>query len=273
MILSFIGKGGVGKTSIAAAAALELSKTWRTAVVSTDFMPSLRHVISSKDNLDMVELSEREVGRKWIEKYGEDVYSVLSEFINTDRSILQHISSAPGVAEEFMISNLVDMADSGKYDFIVWDTAASSATMHLLNLEMDFYSHLGRDIQFYLKVKEKFGTNNAIRILNQWRELANHVWKRLQEAHFFLVTTDDELSLLQASEIEKDFSAMRLNIDFRICNRFKELSYTREKCRITIPEISGKSREIVEAIHDITGKYFLAYIGKLPRNHDAPARF
>jgi len=38
MITAFIGKGGVGKSSIASAYALNMSESSRTLIVSTDFM-------------------------------------------------------------------------------------------------------------------------------------------------------------------------------------------------------------------------------------------
>lgn len=261
MILSFIGKGGVGKTSIAAAYALELASAGRTIAVLTDFMPSLRYVLTEDDKLEIVELTESEIAEKWIQKYGEDVFTILSEFINADRSILSHIASAPGVPEEFIISSIVDLEDSGKYDYVVWDTAASSATMHLLALEQDFYSHLGRDIQFYLKVKDKFGSHKVLQVLNQWRELANHVWNRLESSHFFLVTTDDDLSRIQAGEIEKDFQRMGLPIDFKICNRFGQRQVDKPDCKIILPEFDGNSREVVDSIRRTSGSLFLSSIG------------
>jgi len=266
MILSFIGKGGVGKTSIAAAYALELANIGRTIAVSTDFMPSLRYVLTKDDKLEIVELTENEIAEKWIQKYGEDVFTIVSEFINTDRSILSHIASAPGVPEEFMISSIVDLEDSGKYDYVIWDTAASSATMHLLALEKDFYNHLGRDIEFYLRVKDRFGSHKVMQVLNQWRELANYVWKKLESSHFFLVTTDDDLSRIQAREIENDFHRMGLRVDFKICNRFGHRHADIPDCEIILPEFEGNSREVVNSIRGASGPLFLSRIGINPKN-------
>jgi arsenite-transporting ATPase len=81
-----------------------------------------------------MELNEVEVSKKWEKKYGEDFLQISREFIDSDEEFLHHVSSAPGVAEEFIISNLIELENSGDYDFIVWDTPASSSTMHLLAL-------------------------------------------------------------------------------------------------------------------------------------------
>lgn len=262
MILSFVGKGGVGKTSVATAVALELSNVGNTTLVSTDFMPSLKYLLTDRDPIEFVELSENEVASKWIQKYGDEVYSIVTEFMDTDRSILDHIASAPGVAEEFMISNLVDMDESGKYDYVVWDTPASSSTMHLLNLEMDFYNHINRDIQFYLKLKQKFGGKKAVQTLNEWRALADHVWSELSKAHFFLVTTQDDLSVIQAEEIKKDFLRMGLTINMTICNRFRDEQPRNVECGIRIPECSGDGREIVDIIRQHISGDFLSKISR-----------
>jgi arsenite-transporting ATPase len=263
MILAFIGKGGVGKTSISSAFALELASLGRVIIVSTDFMPSLRYIFSKDDEVKFLELSEKEVAKRWIDRYGEEVFSIISEFINTDRSVLQHISTAPGVAEEFMISELVNIENSGEYEYVVWDTPASSSTMHLLTIERDFYDHLGRDIQYYLRLKEKFGKSNALDILNQWRELANNVWNELSRSNFFLVTTPDDLSLVQSEEISKDFLEMGLRIKSRICNRVKEWKGKTMDCSLRIPELSGKPREIAEKMRsEIRSKVSLLIDGQ-----------
>jgi arsenite-transporting ATPase len=253
VILSFIGKGGVGKTSIASAFALELSALGRTVIVSTDFMPSLRYIFNKNDLVEYVELSEKEVSSRWVDRYGDEVMSIASEFMDTDRSILEHIASAPGVAEEFMISNVVDLDDSGSYNFVVWDTPASSSTMHLLNLERDFYNHIGRDIQFYLKLKQRFGGRKAIETLNEWRKLADRVWKRLEQTHFILVTTMDDLSRIQSYEIRRDFLEMGLPIDLTICNRIRGNNAVDSSCSVTVGEDSGNGREIVESIRKSLG--------------------
>ena len=248
MIIAFVGKGGVGKTSVSSAFALELSKLGKTMIVSTDFMPSLKFIFNSKDDVHVMELSESEVSRKWEEKYGAQVLDIAREFIDVDYDLLHHISTAPGIPEEFIISNLIELEQSNEYDFIVWDTPASSSTMHLLALEKDFYSHLNRDIKFYLKLKKKFRVSRAIEIINSWRDLAEATWKGLTEASFVLVTTMDELALQQCNDITDDFNEMGLNIVFRICNRVREISLGLNTCSVQIEEYTGNARQVVEAM-------------------------
>ena len=255
MIEAFIGKGGVGKTSIASAYALLCAEKSRTAIVSTDFMPSLKYIFPEKiRNLDVMEISEGDISKEWIEKYGDQVHSILSELFDADEGIIEHIASSPGVAEEFMISKVVEMDKSGEYDYIIWDTPASSSTMHLLALEKDFYEHLDRDIRFYLLVKDKFRLSKTKKILREWQELANDVWKSLEETMFYLVFTGDELSIIQSEEIRREFEKMGLSVDRNIFNRYREGMGV--KGDVSIPELDGNARNIVNRMREYISPLF-----------------
>lgn len=251
MIFAFVGKGGVGKTSISSAVALSASKKYRTALVTSDPMSSLSVLFPKKiDNLTVIELKRQEVAENWKSRYGKEVMAVLSEFVTVEDWVLDHIANSPGVAEEFMIANIVELEKSGDYDYIIWDTAASSSTMHLLLLQKEFYEHLDRDVKILLKLKDKFKSTKVSKILEQWKELANDVWNELSESVFYLVTTQDELSLIQAVDIEKEFEEMGLKIEGRIYNR----------CRCAIPEefrkvagiseIEGSATEIIQVMSE-----------------------
>ena len=249
MITAFLGKGGVGKTSIASANALKCARQGKTLIVSTDFMPSLKHIFREEvENLEVMELSEKEVASRWKERYGEQVTTVLKEFFDVDDWILDHIASSPGVAEEFMISNIFDLHDTGKYRNIVWDTAASSSTMHLLYLEREFYEHLDRDIRIYLRLKHRFRLSGAYEVLEEWKALANSVWRGLLKINMYLVTTEDELSLIQADEIEKDLGDMGMTFRGRIYNRCAEPILERKDGAASIPELEGSAVEIAKSI-------------------------
>lgn len=249
MLIAFIGKGGVGKTTVSSALALELSKHGRTALVSSDFMSSLRHVFpEDPPGLTVVEMKEKEVAASWKLRYGDNLNTVLRQFFKVDSWIIDHIAESPGVAEEFMISNIVDLDNSGDYDYVVWDTAASSSTMHLLMLEKEFYEHLDRDVMIFLKLRDRFHTEKVLELLDEWKALAGKVWEKLKETSFFLVTTHDDLSLLQSDEIQDDFTRMGLKIQARICNRHDEDASG--NYIVTVPEYHGTAREIVRKVSE-----------------------
>ena len=255
MIIAFLGKGGVGKTSISSAVALNLAERGPTAIVSTDFMSSLRHIFpGDKENLHVVELGEKEVAERWKAAYGDQVKSVLDDFVDVDDWILDHVATSPGVAEEFMIANVVDLEKTGRYRYIVWDTAASSSTMHLLYLEKEFYEHLDRDVKIMLKLRDRFRSSKTFRILQEWKDLANSVWQELLKAAFYLVTTEDELSLIQLDEIGTDLASMGIRIRGKILNRIRGTPGKDSAMTAEIPELEGGAMEIVSKMRiNLTG--------------------
>jgi arsenite-transporting ATPase len=245
MIYAFVGKGGVGKTTIASAFALNMAGSGKTAIVSSDFMPSLKFLFPEDvKNLTVIELTEKEVAESWKERYGHEVDLILRQFVDVDEWIIDHVANSPGVAEEFMISNIVNMELSGKFDNVIWDTAASSSTMHLLILEKEFYQHLDNDIKIYLKLRDRFHSEKVMNLLEEWKELAVNVWNNLVKSKFILVTTPNELSLLQAKEITDDLRGMGMNVTGTIYNRNREK--TTETGIYSVPELDGSAREIVQ---------------------------
>lgn len=244
MIFAFVGKGGVGKTTIASATALGLSSSGNTALVSSDFMPSLKYLFpENPESLDVIELGQEEVSERWKKTYGDEVVTVLKSLFEVEDWVLDHIAESPGVAEEFVISNIMELDLSKRYDYVVWDTAASSSTMHLIFLQKEFYDHLSRDVKIYLKLRDTVRSDKILSLLERWRTLATNVWKQLLATKFFLVTTGDELSMLQAVQIRDDLNNMGIEVVATLCNRGS--GECEGKIEFNVPEIRGSARDIV----------------------------
>ena len=247
MIFAFVGKGGVGKTTIASATALGLSATGKTAIVSSDFMPSLRYLFpTNPKNLEVIELGQEEVAERWKGTYGDEVVAVLRNLFDVEDWVLDHIAESPGVAEEFMISNIMELDVSKRYKYVVWDTAASSSTMHLIFLQKEFYDHLSRDVKIYLKLRDTIRSDKILSLLERWRTLATNVWKQLLSTRFFLVTTCDELSMVQADQIRDDLGKMGIEVVSTICNRVS--TGCNGNMEINVPETRGSARDIVYSV-------------------------
>jgi len=107
------GKGGVGKTTCAAAAAVHHALGGETTlIISTDPTPSLSHIFEVEDRrkparvmdrLYLAELGVEEIKQMWDRKFGREVYEVFSslvavgyaEFVDFITSVL------PGIGDEF----------------------------------------------------------------------------------------------------------------------------------------------------------------------------
>jgi arsenite-transporting ATPase len=142
-ILLYTGKGGVGKTSVAAATALACARRGhRTIVLSTDIAHSLGDVfgveLSSQPTLIAPNLWGQEsdvffnVGRYWgrIQDYAASVL----RWRGLDDVLAEEMTVLPGMDEVGSLLWIAEHHDSGDYDVIVVDAAPTGETLRLLSL-------------------------------------------------------------------------------------------------------------------------------------------
>jgi arsenite-transporting ATPase len=113
-VTMFCGKGGVGKTTSAAATALHHATTGKkTLVISTDFTPSLRDIFELEcadkparvtDNLYLDEVNYRDVKALWDNKFGPQVYDVFSTFVDIGYDEFANFvaSILPGIRDSWL---------------------------------------------------------------------------------------------------------------------------------------------------------------------------
>jgi arsenite/tail-anchored protein-transporting ATPase len=138
----YTGKGGVGKTSVAASTALEVARRgFRTVVLSTDPAHSLSDSLETPlgpvpvpvaDNLWGQEVqAEAEMERNWNAVQGW-LTSVLSDR-GVDRILAEELTVPPGMDEIFALLQLKRHHESGEFDVIVVDCAPTGETLRLLS--------------------------------------------------------------------------------------------------------------------------------------------
>ncbi len=142
-ILTFTGKGGVGKTSVSAATAVRLSQLgYRTLVLSTDPAHSLSDSFNLplgaeptkvKENLHAIEVNPYvDLKQNWqsVQKYYTKIFMAqgVSGVMADEMTIL------PGMEELFSLLRIKRYKASGLYDVLVLDTAPTGETLRLLSL-------------------------------------------------------------------------------------------------------------------------------------------
>ena len=143
----FGGKGGVGKTTLAAAfATLLAGRGEKTLLVSTDPAHSTSDILGMEltgepqhveGNLWAVEIDAAKDAEEYIEKIKEDAKeSVSIEVIPTVEQHLDLAKNSPGTEESALFDRFVDLIalSPGEYDRIVFDTAPTGHTLRLLTL-------------------------------------------------------------------------------------------------------------------------------------------
>ncbi|MFP6654509.1 MAG: ArsA family ATPase [Myxococcota bacterium] len=142
-LILYTGKGGVGKTTTAAAtAALAAERGIRTLVVSADSAHSLGDVFDERlgpeprclaDRLDAVEIDVRHV----IESQWGRLHAYLVELFRyqgIDEVVADELALLPGAHELATLVSVERWAESGDYDLILVDCAPTGSTLRLVTL-------------------------------------------------------------------------------------------------------------------------------------------
>ncbi|MFD0869372.1 Arsenical pump-driving ATPase [Chlamydia abortus] len=141
-IIIYTGKGGVGKTSIAAATAYQLAAEGkRTLVLSTDAAHSLSDSLGRPLGSEPQQVDERlwaqEIDSlKETERHWGRVASWFSSFMQwakLDDIATQEMMIFPGFEELFSLLRIKEHVESGQYDAIIVDCAPTGETLRLLS--------------------------------------------------------------------------------------------------------------------------------------------
>ncbi|HEX2089057.1 MAG TPA: ArsA family ATPase [Actinomycetota bacterium] len=142
-ILLFTGKGGVGKTTVAASTAVRAAMSGkRTIVISTD--PA--HSLADSFDIPLSSSAQEIAPNLWAEQIDaqdrlEANWREIQEFViswlnwaGVDAIEAEELSVIPGLDEIFSLIDVKQHVDSGKYDLLVIDCAPTAETLRLLSL-------------------------------------------------------------------------------------------------------------------------------------------
>lgn len=238
------GKGGVGKTTCAAAIATRFADSGRsTLIISSDPTPSLSDIfgvdvgpketpVRGAPSLTALEIDSDIILKRWKQKFGPEMYEVISSFLPFDETIIDYVATAPGIEEEYMLDFILEIVTAGKYDVIVWDTAPAGHTLKLLDMPNMFISHLTQAMRVYMgftdyvkKVqdvtKRKPSRRRILDIIKSWERLAQDVSAFLRDpanAEFVLVTIPEALGVKQSERVIKTFDDYGLGLKRLVVN-------------------------------------------------------
>ena len=163
----FVGKGGVGKSTLAAATAVQAALSGRKVlVVSTDQAHSLGDVLgvavqpgvgdepvrifteeqggqTGGGHLDAVELDTL----KLLESLWRSVAPLLAaRFPDSDLNTIapEELSAVPGIQEVLGLTAVADLAKSGRWDYVVVDCASTADALRMLTLPASFAVYVER---------------------------------------------------------------------------------------------------------------------------------
>jgi arsenite-transporting ATPase len=238
------GKGGVGKTTCATAIAVHFARLGRkTLVISSDPTPSLSDIfemeigdqqtpIAGIGGLYGIEISADVVLNMWRERFGPEIYEVISSFADVDYDFVDYIGTAPGIEEEYMLNYILGLVEGKEFDLVVWDTAPAGHTLRLLHLPQIFLKHLEAATKFYMNIYSYFeklketvklqkGKRTLLEIISSWEALAIKIVDFIRDrekSEFIIVTIPEALGVKQTERIISDFDQYELIVNHMIIN-------------------------------------------------------
>lgn len=142
-VIFTMGKGGVGKTTVAAAIALGLAKKGvKVHLTTTDPAAHLKNVIDEQPNISMSHIDEHEV----LEKYKETVLKKARENNMSDDDIayIEEDLRSPCTQEIAVFRAFADIVDRAEKEVVVIDTAPTGHTLLLLDSTQSYHKEVQR---------------------------------------------------------------------------------------------------------------------------------
>ncbi len=152
-IILYLGKGGVGKTTVAAASALRSAQLgYRTLVVSTDLAHSLADSldvplradpVQVAPNLDAQEINVLdEIRQNWGQM--QEYVGGLLRKQGVSKAVAEEMAIIPGMEEVVSLLHIYRRAQEGHYDRVIVDAAPTGETVRLLSVPESFQWYVGR---------------------------------------------------------------------------------------------------------------------------------
>ncbi len=248
-IIFFAGKGGVGKTSVAAATGIKTAQMGhRTVVMSLDVAHSLADIFDfEKDLLDHNKGQPAKVSSKlWIQeldiqeeiqRYWGDIHSYLSILFNTaglDDVLAEELAVLPGMEEISLLLYINQYVRERKFDVILLDCAPTGESLRFISIPttLEWYMKkifkMERKFAKYLRPVAKRVTDvplpgddyfQAIEDLYNKLKGVDKIMVNPDTTSVRLVTNPEKVVLKETQRAFMYFCLYKMNIDAIIMNR------------------------------------------------------
>jgi len=236
-LLLFGGKGGVGKTTCATAAALRLSALVpdrSLLLVSTDPAHSVRDSLDGYAPSGKLEVLELDAGQ-CLTKFREQNGGMLREIASAgtfldDEDINQFLNlSLPGLDELMALFEISSWVEARQYDCIVMDTAPSGHTLRLLAMPELIRRWLGMLEVLLAKrryMRQVFSRDkNPDRLdlfVTQWKSTLQRTEKLLHDpkrTQFVPVTIAEPLSVYETVTLFRELRSRKMPVSEMVVNQ------------------------------------------------------
>ncbi len=242
--LIFGGKGGVGKTTLAAAAALHLAAEYperKTLIFSTDPAHSPSETfsvpigdkvirIASDLNLFGIEIDAAKLLAEFKLKYRENIDALFSGFGNTelrfDREIIEELMSAspPGLDELMALAEVMELVDEEQYDLYVFDSAATGHLLNFLAMPDIVLDWLKMIFRLQIKYQNALGLNRIADDLLDLSKKVRRVRGLLTDPEccdFIAITIPEMMGIKELKRLRKGIEGLNIPGSSIVVNRVR----------------------------------------------------
>ena len=259
----FGGKGGVGKTTMASATAVELAKTRKVLLFTTDPAPSLADsfgqaigseptAVAGVHNLFTMEIDAKKVLEEFKEEYGSDILEILQQgtYLADEETEELFQLDIPGLDEVMSFKKITDFMQSSDYQIYLVDTAPTGHTLRLLMLP----ELLDNWIKFLATLRWKYHvmvrhfasegrSEGADKFLLEMKKTVKRVKELLQNARkteFVVVTIAEKMAVSETEDLTRNLEQMRIPSRHIIINNI----FPREECDFARQRRASQERYI-----------------------------
>ena len=200
-VIFTMGKGGVGKTTVAAAIALDLSKKGKKVhLATTDPAAHLKFVLDAHDGVRMSHIDEK----KELKKYQDEVIreALATGISENDLDYIKEDLRSPCTQEIAVFRAFADIVEQSENEIVVIDTAPTGHTLLLLESTDSYDKELKRT-------------------QGKTPEAVKKLLPRLKsdETEVIIVTLPEATPVYEAERLEDDLKRAQIGVKWWVVNQ------------------------------------------------------
>ncbi|TLU87700.1 MAG: ArsA family ATPase [Chlorobium sp.] len=259
-IILYLGKGGVGKTTVSASSATAIARRGqRVLIMSTDVAHSLADALNAELSSTPVEVEKNlfamevnvlaEIRENWTELYS--YFSSILMHDGANEVVAEELAIMPGMEEMISLRYIWKAAKSGNYDVVVVDAAPTGETMRLLGMPESYGWYAdkiggwhAKAIGFAAPLLNKFmPKKNIFKLMPEVNDHMKELHAMLQDkaiTTFRVVLNPENMVIKEALRVQTYLNLFGYKLDAAVVNKI-------------LPESS--SDNYLQSLIDIQSKY------------------